>query len=766
MIRAVSRPKFLTYALVASAFAFLPFVGNNREPFGLALLFACVLADLSPLLCGGAFLLSQLVSGKFYFSFLLLSLGQTAIIYVTALFKNRLTEGKMQLVLFIAQILALSLFVGFAPFRVYSLPVQANFLTGAYVQKTAIAALVFLLSASFSVAAKALVHKFLRCRLKTDELIFISLLFVTVGVGICRFLGFNAYTGIAFFILFIYAYATKDATVLLCAFVLSLPPTLLFHPSVSRFFLYGIALLLFVKYGRLAETCALLTVYFLFGFFDGLYFFKTRALVSALLSALIPCLLFLLTPSKLLRKLEYETLFYREKHLSRIAINRNRAAIGEQLFEISAVFREIQTTFLKLSEARGEDGAKEYVRNFVIDRVCKKCAKFESCKKAGLSSLLDKMIDVGCMKGKTNLMDIPTALAGICVNQTALLAAVNKQLADFRKYMLEAENAVAGRQLLANQAQGISEILKNVALDQSEPLRLFQDKERALSVALLKVGIVCSEVLIYGDEKDFTVSLLTFGKASVKKLARVTSELFQKEMIISKRLALSKDKYCCILKRKPCFDAAFGVASVIKQGETASGDTHSVIKIDERRFMVALSDGMGSGEYARRISESTVSLLESFYRAKMPSELILSTINKLLSFNSEESFACVDIAVIDLDSGETDVVKIGSPFGFILSDSSMKILESASLPLGILEALHPQSNSYLLKENDVLLFLSDGVTDAFGSSADLYEALKTIPSSNPQELANALLDKALKNQGNVAKDDMTVLAVRLFKSAA
>ena len=66
-------------------------------------------------------------------------------------------------------------------------------------------------------------------------------------------------------------------------------------------------------------------------------------------------------------------------------------------------------------------------------------------------------------------------------------------------------------------------------------------------------------------------------------------------MMISQRLTLSQDKFCCILRKKPYFDAAFGVASVKKAGETASGDTHSVIKVDERRFMMALSDGMGSG---------------------------------------------------------------------------------------------------------------------------------------------------------------------------
>ena len=182
--------------------------------------------------------------------------------------------------------------------------------------------------------------------------------------------------------------------------------------------------------------------------------------------------------------------------------------------------------------------------------------------------------------------------------------------------------------------------------------------------------------------------------------------------------------------------------------------------------MVALSDGMGSGEYARRVSESTISLLESFYRAKMPSPLVLTAVNRLLTFHKEERFACVDIAVVDLGDGIADVVKIGSPLGFILSGNTVKVLETHSLPMGILDALHPDTTQYQLQENDVLLFLSDGIADAFGSSSDLYEVLRSIPTSNPQELADCLLESALHAYGGKAKDDMTALAVRLFKPLA
>jgi stage II sporulation protein E len=148
----------------------------------------------------------------------------------------------------------------------------------------------------------------------------------------------------------------------------------------------------------------------------------------------------------------------------------------------------------------------------------------------------------------------------------------------------------------------------------------------------------------------------------------------------------------------------------------------------------------------------------------MSSDLVLSTINKLLTFHKEETFACVDIALINLDDGNAHIVKIGSPCGFILSDNTIKVLEGSSLPLGILDSLHPSTASYTLSENDVLLFLSDGVTDAFGSLTDLYDVLKSIPANNPQQLADAILTQAIQAYGGLPKDDMTALAVRLFRN--
>ena len=761
--KSIDFPKILLYLLLSLFAFFLAQVGDFHEPFSLALCFGMASANLSPILCAIIYFISTLPPSLELF---FLSLGQSFLLFLGFFLQKKYIKTeflKTGILPLFALSINLGLFFAFSPFEGYLLPLEGIELPP-LLQKGLLSALLFLLSAVFSVSMKALVHKLFQCRLRDDEIIFTLLSLVIIGVGACRFLSVNAYMGIAFFILLVYAFLVKDATTLICAFTLSLPPLLVAGISPDRFFLYGIAVTLFIRSGRISAVCALLVVFFSFGYLDGLYAYPTDLLVLSLLSALLPCLLFLLFPTPLLGALEKKLVYYREKHLSRIAINRNRASIGEKLFEISAVFREIQTTLTALSEQNGADSVKTMITNLVHEEVCANCIDRENCENKGGRVALTKLIEIGMMKGKANLIDVPNDLCSLCNNQSGLLYAINRQLVDYRKYQVDSENITEGRALLAGQAQGISEILKNLALEQSEPLRMYKDKEKALTLALLRAGVVCSEVLVYGEEEDLTLSLITFGKADVKKLAVVSSHLLRQEMMISERLALAQNKYCCILRKKPFFDAAFGVSSRKKEGETASGDTHSVIKIDESRFMVALSDGMGSGEYAHRISETTISLLESFYRAKMPSSLILSTVNKLLTFNREESFACVDIAVIDLNSGMADIVKIGAPTAFILSGNTVKVLENSSLPLGVLDCIHPDAGEYELTENDVLLFISDGISDAFGSTADLYETLRPIPLKNPQQLTDSLLERALASTQGKARDDMTAIAVRLFKT--
>ena len=66
----------------------------------------------------------------------------------------------------------------------------------------------------------------------------------------------------------------------------------------------------------------------------------------------------------------------------------------------------------------------------------------------------------------------------------------------------------------------------------------------------------------------------------------------------------------------------------------------------------------------------------------------------------------------------------------------------------------------------MVVFVSDGISDAFGSSSDLIDFLSTQRALNPKTLADNILQKALSLDDGVAKDDMTAFCVRIFEKAS
>ena len=493
MRRKIVFPRLFLYLFLFACAFFLYHVGKNGEPFSLALAYAVMGAGFSLPIAIAIGVFPSLFSGS------LLEIGiytlQASLVALGYLLERKThpsTPIKTGLFPMLALSISLGVFVSSAPFTEYNLPLNGILPLNLFTQKVLFASFLFLLSTIFYVALRAFTQKLLKCRLRKDEGVFCILSLTLVGMGTCRFLSVNAYMGIAFFILLLYACAVQNASALLCAFCLSLPPFLTVGVSPERFFLYGVAISLFTPSGRLAAVFSLLAVYFGYGYLDGLYTYPTPLLVEALLSVLLPSLFFILLPSPILQEMENKLIFYKEKHLSRLAINRNRAAVGEKLFELSAVFREIQSAFQTLNTDDPSIEAKQRIKERLLEEVCGRCPHKSNCKGAHAGDGLEKLIEVGCLKGRANLIDIPRSVADVCVNQSDLLYALNRQLREYKRGLTEAENVASGRSLLAGQAQGISEILRSLALEQSEPLHIYTDKERALHVAFLGAGIVCS----------------------------------------------------------------------------------------------------------------------------------------------------------------------------------------------------------------------------------------------------------------------------------
>ena len=117
-------------------------------------------------------------------------------------------------------------------------------------------------------------------------------------------------------------------------------------------------------------------------------------------------------------------------------------------------------------------------------------------------------------------------------------------------------------------------------------------------------------------------------------------------------------------------------------------DYYSLLELGVREQVIILSDGMGNGPRAAAESKATIVLLERLLEAGFKKEVVLRSVNSLLQLRTgDETFATVDMALIDLVEGEVELLKIGAAPSMIKREKEVFRIGAPSLPLGILLSL-------------------------------------------------------------------------------
>ena len=153
-----------------------------------------------------------------------------------------------------------------------------------------------------------------------------------------------------------------------------------------------------------------------------------------------------------------------------------------------------------------------------------------------------------------------------------------------------------------------------------------------------------------------------------------------------------------------------------------------------------------------------MSMIESFYRAGLANDIVLSLVNRLLKISLDDNFSSLDISVIDTKSGGLDVIKLGSASSFIIRRDSVEAVACSAPPAGIVDSPIPTTLRFQLYDGDMVAMMSDGVYDVLDAKG-VVDVVDCAHTTNPQTLANELLKKAVELG---AEDDCTVLVMRLF----
>ena len=330
---------------------------------------------------------------------------------------------------------------------------------------------------------------------------------------------------------------------------------------------------------------------------------------------------------------------------------------------------------------------------------------------------------------------------------------------------------------VSNQLEGVSEAISNLANEISKNPDEFEDKKQEILTLLEQKEIKIKDISIKKQKSGrFIVDIyadtcdnLDGTSCDIKKIGKILNKVFNDKFIIQdQQCGLRENKQKCkftyIMQDK--LNIQIGVAKTTKADSPVSGDSNLQTKLDDGKYLLALSDGMGSGPEARKSSKIAIKMLERLLEAGFDKDISIKLINSTLIANLEDDmYATLDIAILDLFKGNLEFIKNGACPTFVKRNKEIQILKSLSLPTGIVENADLTVYDYDLQPGDILVMCTDGIiesnTEYVNKALWVKYLLEDIQTNDAQQIADLILSEAIDNNYGKQKDDMTVIVAKV-----
>ncbi len=347
------------------------------------------------------------------------------------------------------------------------------------------------------------------------------------------------------------------------------------------------------------------------------------------------------------------------------------------------------------------------------------------------------------------------------------------QAEEKREELLLHQQLQEHKEIFAKHLQEISGAVSEVADTVVHVSIPVEHKRRALVQFLRKHGIMVKEVVFLENERQrISIVARNVGRRSynVDELAALLSVFFDRRLLVAAESAtvISRSFDTFLFEDEPRFSVMTALARAIKEGEKISGDNYSIDEYSDGNMVLMISDGMGSGEEACRDSQAVIEFVEKLLEVGFRKEKALSMINAAIYAGMQcSNLTTLDICSINLHNGEAEFMKAGSAVSFRKRGNVVDEIMSDTLPLGAFSDISPMTHSLQMMDGDVLILMSDGVTDCFEGAQGmnrLKEVVAQMNLVNPKEIANYLLRYAMNCQGGRIRDDMTILVLGLWEN--
>ena len=215
---------------------------------------------------------------------------------------------------------------------------------------------------------------------------------------------------------------------------------------------------------------------------------------------------------------------------------------------------------------------------------------------------------------------------------------------------------------------------------------------------------------------------------SIENLLQTAAEKkrLEEELRIARQIQMS------LLPRGPIEVPGLAITALCVPAREVGGDYYDFFNVGDRRIGVLIADVSGKGTSAALYMAELKGLMLSLSEIYQSPRQLLLEVNRILSENLDtRSFITMTYAVIDLNEGLLTFARAGhTPLIYLSGDGDANVAQVLA-PSGLVVGLRIpgaaqkfadllEEDSLPLNKGDVLVFYTDGITEAMNANSDLF----------------------------------------------
>ena len=250
--------------------------------------------------------------------------------------------------------------------------------------------------------------------------------------------------------------------------------------------------------------------------------------------------------------------------------------------------------------------------------------------------------------------------------------------------------------------------------------------------------------------------------------ARLIQETFEKNKI-TEQLQVAREIQKSFQPSKPLKYPGYDFDAVNISSEEVGGDYFDFIPIVDNQLGVTIADVSGKGLPASLIMASFRASLIAEIRNNYAIRTILRKVNNLICESVEKGkFVTAVYGVLDMKNRIFTFANAGhNPPILLRATGEVEFLTTGGWTLGIMTEREYEERPIHIRDGDILVLYTDGVTEAESPTDELFgterlvELVKTNRHRSAKEMRETIIDEVIRFRDPVSQpDDLTIVIIK------